>query len=228
MKISKWFKYKDDVVELRKAGTSLPDISRRYGIAKSTLSYWFKDIELSDESKKKIKKSADERLVEARLKSAAWHRNEKQLRVMKAEQQAKEVHNTIPKTKEVLELALSMLYFGKGGKSGSTTMGASDSFMLKFFITSVELLYDKDRSDFRYDLHLRNDQNEKQLKQYWASKLDIPIERIRYVSKDPRSIGKPTYKGYMGVCQVYVGDISILRRLKALYNVYCSEIISGD
>jgi hypothetical protein len=228
MKISKWFSYKDEVVELRKAGTSLPDISKRYGIAKSTLSYWLKDIELSDDGKNKIKKSADERLVEARLKSAAWHRNEKQLRIMKAEQQAKDTYSALPKTNEVHELALAMLYFGEGGKSGSTTMGASDPFMLQFFIASIELLYDKKRSDFRYDLHLRYDHNEKQLKQYWASKLDIPIERIRYVSKDPRSIGKPTYNGYMGVCQIYVGDISILRRLKALYNVYCSEIILGD
>jgi len=228
MKVSKWSNYKEELIELRKSGTSLPDISKKYGVARSTLSYWFKDVELSEESKRKIIKSAEKRQIDARLKSAAWHKNEKELRIMEAEKQARIVYEALPKTKEVLEIALAMLYFGEGGKSGSTTMGASDPFMLLFFITSLELLYGKKRSNFRYDLHLRDDHNEKQLKKYWATKLNIPVDRIRYVSKDPRSIGKPTYSGYMGVCQIYVGDISVLRRLKALYNVYCLEVIKGD
>ena len=228
MALSKWSNYKQEVLDLRKSGVSLPDISKKYGIARSTLSYWFKDIELGDKEKNRIKLSASERMAKSRLKAAAWHRNQKQLRLLRAENEARDIYASIEKSSATLELALAMLYFGEGGKENSTTMGASDAFMLEFFLVSLENLYNLDRQKFRYDLHLRDDQNNDQLKQYWSSKLGVPVAKFGYVSKDPRTIGKPTKPGYMGVCQIAVGDISILRRLKALYRVYCTEVIRGD
>lgn len=228
MSVSRWSKYKTEVIALRKSGVSLPNISRKYGIARSTLSYWFRDIELSDDKKQKIRLSAEERMAKSRLKAASWHRNQKQLRIIEAEQYAKNVCARLAKTPESLELALAMLYFGEGGKSNSTSMGAADPFMLEFFVVAVEKLYDHDRKNFRYYLHLRDDQDALQLKKYWSSKLNIPIEKIKYVSKDKRSVGKPTREGYMGVCQIRVPDIAISRRLTALYSVYCSEVIRGD
>lgn len=228
MRISKWSSYKPEVTALRKSGRSLPSIADEYGIAKSTLSYWFKDIELSQEKKALINECAEAKLKRARLKSAAWHRNQKQLRILKAEDEAISVHEQLPESSDaVLELSLAMLYFGEGSKNGSTGMGASDPFMLLFFIASTEKLYGLDRNDFRYDLHLRDDQNSAQLKEYWAKKMGISTEKIKYISKDPRTKGKPTRPGYMGVCQIVIGKIAIQRRLKALYNVYCSGIISG-
>lgn len=45
---SKWFKYKKEVLELRQKGISMTAIERQYGIPRSTLSYWFKDLKLTD------------------------------------------------------------------------------------------------------------------------------------------------------------------------------------
>jgi len=228
MKTSKWSSYKDEVMTLRMSGVSLPDISKKFGIARSTLSYWFKDIELSDDKKEKIKLSANERLAQSRIKSVAWHRNQKRLRIINAQDEANDVFSRIPKSLEVLELALALLYLGEGTKNNATSMGASDPFMISFFIASLEQLYKIDRNSLRYELHLRDDQNPDQMKQLWAAELHVNLEQFMYYIKDKRTIGKPTRNGYMGVCQVQVGNIAIQRRLKALYTVYCSEVIKGD
>jgi len=106
-------------------------------------------------------------------------------------------------------------------------MGAADPLKLRFFLASVERVYDLNRNDFRYDLHLRYDQNEQQIKEIWSKELCISVEKFSYVSRDKRSIGKPTKDGYLGVCQIFIGDISVRRRLISLYNIYCSKVTSG-
>jgi hypothetical protein len=140
-----------------------------------------------------------------------------------------EIFQKLPtNSKAVLELSLAMLYFGEGGKGDSTNMGASDPNMLLFFIESIEQLYGLNRINFRYDLHLRDDQDTDTQKQFWALKLKIPTDKIGYVSKDARTIGKPTRNNYPGVCQIQIGNVAIQRRLIALYNIYCSGVIKGD
>ena len=228
MGLSKWFNVKEEVIAKRKQGYSLRYFAREYGIANSTLSYWFKDIELSTDAKNKMKLRAAPHLSRARAKSAVWHNNEKQIRILTAKNEALEVQTQIPKSLEVLELALAMLYFGEGAKEHKTSLGSSDPFMLSFFISGLEKVYGIKRNELKYELHLRDDHNEKQMIRFWSDKLQIDPTRITYVVKDPRTVNKPTRLGYPGVCQVQAGRIAIQRRLIALYNIYCTEVIKGD
>lgn len=226
---SKWFEYKEVVLELRRKGTSMTTIEREFGIARSTLSGWFKEIELTEQQRTKLMKNSSDGWKKAREKSVITKNLQKARRVAMAAEEARSVNAELPKnSNSVLELALSMLYFGEGGKKDTTTIGASDPFMLLFFISALEKLYALDRISFRYDLHLRDDQDPATLKAFWSTQLNVPIEKFTYVSKDARTIGKPTWDGYPGVCQIFVGNIAIQRRLISLYNIYCREIISGD
>ena len=56
--VSRWYKLRDEVVKLRKEGTSIGVINKKYGIPKSTLSCWFRKIQLSKRQKDKIYKEA--------------------------------------------------------------------------------------------------------------------------------------------------------------------------
>ncbi len=220
--------YKQKAIQMRKEGTSITVISQRCGVAKSTLSGWFKDIQLTDTQKEKLLLNSSDALRKARLKASVWHNNQKRLRILDAEKHAAKINKSIPRNSdEILELALAMLYFGEGSKKGTTSMGAADPLMLSFFLASIERVYHLDRNNFRYDLHLRYDQDELQLKEIWSKQLCVSIDKFKYVSRDKRSIGKPTRNGYPGVCQIFIGDISIRRRLISLYNIYCSEVVSG-
>ena len=203
-------------------------IEREFNIPRSTLSGWFKDIELSEAQRTRLMRNSQDGWKKAREKAVISKGIAKAKRIARAEQHAKNTFSALPNSSEaVLELALAMLYFGEGSKKNTTSMGASDSKMLIFFIESVEKLYSKNRNSFRYDLHLRDDQDEAAMRKYWSSRLKINPEKISYIVKDKRTKGKPTKNNYRGVCLVTVGDISIQRRLIALYNIYCSEVTSG-
>ena len=54
---SKWFEYKEEVCNLRKQGVSMTIIERRYGIPRSTLSGWFKDISLTEADRTRLMKN---------------------------------------------------------------------------------------------------------------------------------------------------------------------------
>ena len=52
--ITKWSHLKSEAMSLRMKGKSLPFIHIKLGIPKSTLSYWFKDIILTEKQKDKL------------------------------------------------------------------------------------------------------------------------------------------------------------------------------
>lgn len=225
---SKWYEYKEAVLDLRKKGTSMTTIEREFGIARSTLSGWFKEVELTEQQRTKLMANKSDGWKKARENAVLSHNLQKAHRISRAKIEATEVNSKLPVgSLAVLELSLAMLYFGEGTKKNLTSMGASDPFMMSFFVTSLEKLYDLDRNNFRYDLHLRDDQSNKELIAYWANQLGVSENKFTYVSKDKRTVGKPTRDDYKGVCQVSIGNIAIQRRLVALYNVYCSKVVLG-
>jgi len=57
---SGWFEYKPDVLMLSAQGVSMTTIEREFGIARSTLSGWFKEVELTELQRTRLmKNSAD-------------------------------------------------------------------------------------------------------------------------------------------------------------------------
>lgn len=221
---SKWFDYKEDVINLRKKGVSMTVIEREFGIPRSTLSGWLKNVPLTEAQRTKLMKNKHDGWKKARENAVISKNIAKAKRLNHAKKQALDTFSSLPKESlAVLELALAMLYLGEGAKNHSTSLGNSDANILRFFLSSLEKLYELDRNNFRYDLHLRHDQDENLMRNYWAESLHVSPEKINYIVKDERTIGRPTRDDYKGVCLVNVRDISIQRRLKALYTIYCSK-----
>ena len=129
---SKWFKYKKMAIQLRKQGQSINQIEQKFGIARSTLSSWFKKIKLTPAQKKKLFQNSKIALIKARKKAALWHNKQKQKRIEEAKLQALNVLKNInPQNKYVLELALATLYLGEGNKkTAETNIGSSDPLIL--------------------------------------------------------------------------------------------------
>ena len=132
--ISKWFELKTEAVKLRKKGKSIKYVSTCLGIPLSTLSGWFKNIELTKSQKKVLEIKWERALIKARKGAVKWHKGQKELRLKFAEDQAERTLLKISNTQETLELALALLYLGEGfKKSTDTGMGNSDPLILKFF-----------------------------------------------------------------------------------------------
>jgi hypothetical protein len=226
---SRWFKLKPKAVGLRKQGESIVFIGETLGIPKSTLSGWLKNVILNKKQKIKLRNNSKIALNNARKKAVIWNNTQKRHRMEFAEQQAIEIINKIDlSSKEIFELAIAMLYLGEGFKKNTPAgIGNSDPLILKFFLIGIKKLFNIDPTKIRYDLHLRADQNIAEIKKYWSSELNTPIEKFTQVSIDQRTVGKPTYQNYKGVCVINCGNVAIQRRLVYLSRIFCEKIIES-
>jgi hypothetical protein len=221
---SKWESIKPQAIELRKQGNSIPSISRDLGIPLSTLSGWLKNIELTPEQRENLDSRWREDLQKARVEAIKWHNAGKEERLESAAQQAKAVLEKIPNDNEVLELALAFLYLGEGSKNNNTSLGSSNPTILRFYIASIQHLYKVPIEKIKCYLHLRADQNDVELKEYWATELNLSLENFGKTSFDKRTVGRGTYPDYKGVCIVECGRVEIQRRLMYIANGYCDKM----
>ncbi len=215
-----------EAIELRKRGCSIGRISDRLKIPKSTLSGWFRNVELTKKQREKLYKDWQNALIKARTKAVAWHNNEKRKRLEEAAQQANKVLEQISfKDENVIELALAVLYLGEGFKKMEVTgMGNTDPLILKTFVSLLRKCYGVKNDQLRCQLHLRVD-HDKKLRKYWALELGLPISCFKFVYFDRRTAGSKTYPGYKGVCMVRWNNVAIQRKLINLGRGFCNKII---
>ncbi len=224
--LSRWSHLKQEALTLRENGTSITRIESSLKIPRSTLNGWFKTIQLSNEQKQVLLKNKLLALKNARLKTILWHNSQKANRLRVAEIQEKHILSKLNlNDNTILELALAMLYLGEGFKGNQTGLGSSDPLILNFFITILTNVYTLDRNKIRCELHLRADQNPKELKVYWSKILNIPLSKFTYCTIDKRTINIPTYSTYKGVCSVVCGNVAIQRKLVYLSQRFC-EIVN--
>lgn len=221
---SKWFEYKEEVCALRQQGFSMTAIEKKYGIPRSTLSGWFKNIPLSETDRTKLMQNKKDGWKKAREKAVLAHRAMKENRLNDAEIAATKTLDKLAISPEVLDLAFAMLYLGEGAKNGVTSIANSNPLVLTFVLSVLYANYDVKPQNIRCDLHLRADQDGEAMKLYWSSALGLPLGCFKYVAYDKRSIGKPTYDSYKGVCVVVCHQIAIQRKLISLYNQFCAKV----
>ncbi len=223
---SKWFNLKPEAIRLRKQGKSLPYVHTTLGIPKSTLSYWFKNITLTDKQKTILRNNWKDALKYARYKAVGWHNEQKAQRIKIAERESLNLLSKVDtKNVHITELALALLYLGEGSKAkGETGMGSSDPLILKFFITCLRKIYLVPEDKIKCELHLRADQDPEKMLVFWSNQLQVPRKNFYKPYLDQRTKGIVTYDSYMGVCLVRCGHVAIQRKLVYIAKHFCTEI----
>jgi transposase-like protein len=129
---------KEEATKLREDGESYNSISKKLGIAKSTLSYWFSKEPVSDETKRinTLKNRADSRdRILAYLKKRSEKLREDEFKtILEAQEDFKKFHT------EPLFMAGLMLYAGEGDKASrqNVKFTNSDPLLCKIFIKFIE------------------------------------------------------------------------------------------
>jgi hypothetical protein len=224
---SRWFHLKERAIKIRRRGVSIGQVEKKLGIPRSTLSGWFKNVHLSKKQVTFLQNKWKQSLVVARKKAVIWHNKEKEIRIKRAKEEAlKTLGNIDFFEKNILELALAMLYMGEGFKKHSVTgIGNSDPLILKFFISVVKQIYNLTEKDFSCDLHLRADQNKEKMISFWSKELALSKDRFKSISFDSRTKGRPTYEHYKGVCVVRCSNVAIQRKLVYLSKEFCERVV---
>ena len=215
-------------VNLRKKGYSLRKISNELGVPKSTLSGWLKNVVLTEIQKKSLLKKWRLSLIKARKRAAEWHRLEKIKRVDNIKKLAVEFVDKINlHDKNITKLAIAILYLGEGTKNERTAMTNSDPLILKSFVEGLVNCFSVERNEIKCTLHLRADQNLKEIKKFWSKSLRVPIKNFIYTYVDKRTNTTKTYFHYKGVCTVRYGNIEIQRELLNISREFCNRIINN-
>ncbi len=226
MRISKYALLKPQAIKLRKQGLSIPEIEKRTGIPRSNLSAWLHKVPLTEKQRQRLHHNWVNALVKARQEAVRWHNAKKQERLDLARADALATLNSLnTKDRNIMELALSLLYLGEGTKKKTeTSLGSSDPRILRFYIKALGSLYSLQPKDLYCQLFLRYDQDAETSKKYWSKALNIPTACFRYCNFDDRTKDRPTIEGYEGVCLVRGGSVAIQRKLVYLANAYIDQI----
>ncbi len=210
---SQYRKLKIKAVALRRKGRTYGEIRKMVGnpIQKSTLSYWFKNIILSEKSQKKLNQAIDKNIKKAQDKALATNKKKRE-DYIHAVRDRVVCFPKMLKDKNIAKIALAMLYLGEGSKTkkGSLTLGNSSPMVIRLFLHLLRFCYSIDESKFRCTVQCRADQNIDKLEKFWSSLTKISFSQFYKAQIDPRTIGKPSKNlDYKGVCRIdyFSGDI---------------------
>jgi len=155
-------------INFRKQGKSYNEISKILVVPKSTLSYWFKRIELTDKVLNKMKNKS-------RL---AWSKNITQYNKNRAEK-IKKYHldnqssaaNEIKKISDYeLKLTGVILYWAEGGKRGNRfEFTNSDPVIIRIIIKFLNQVCLVQNSRIKAQINIHQDDSPQKVLKYWQS-----------------------------------------------------------
>lgn len=220
---------KQKAQSLRKKGLTYTEIIQQinYRVPKNTFTGWFKNIELSDDSKQRIVNKTAESGGRGRV--IAWQ----SIRQKRAKLIEEIYHKVDKQIKDIDKLTakiiLSMLYLGEGGKNGEwIRFGNSDPKIIELFLILLRKSFEIDETRIRGKVQCRADQNISDLEKYWSKLTEIPINQFHKGFLDKRTLGKPTKRlDYKGVFVVIYCSNRIFLELKFFSDIIYDRIVKG-
>ncbi len=198
---------------LRKKGMSLNEIVREVGVSKASVSLWVRNIELSDQQKKKL--STNGRSVESVEKRRVNRINNTLKRHRVIIDAAKESILTL--SKQELLLVGTALYWGEGGKTrkGTANIANADPEVIRFMMRYFKEIFGVPSKKFRGHIHTFSHLNTESAEKYWSRVSGIPRKQFFKTYSKP-SIASKSKKDSLpyGTFQIYVCDTTIFLTIK--------------
>lgn len=195
---------KDTAVLLRKKGVSMRDIAKQLGVAKSTVSYWVRDVVLSTDDLRKLRAKSHSRTAIEKRRTSRMQRHEKERqKIFDTAFSEAPLH-----LKNPLWCVAVSLYWGEGGKTQRTLRIANSdpaviALMSKFFrdYCNVPL------SAMRGHIHAFPDTDVQKAIRHWSEVSGIPAKQFfkTYIKNSVATKNKKHTLPY-GTCQIYVHD----------------------
>lgn len=191
-------------------------------VAKSTISLWCREIQLTPEQKQMIEKASRDKLIKSRVKAWEVIRNKRREYLANLYSNNSYLFEVI-NNKDSAKVVLAALYLAEGKKNaGHIMFGNSDSLIISLFLRLLRFCYDLDESKFRCTLQCRADQNIRELEEYWQRITNISKTQFYKVQIDPRTIGKKSKKiDYKGVCRIDYFSADVYNNLTVIGSIIC-------
>lgn len=212
---------RDEARRLRKEeGLSLKRIANQLNVAKSSVSVWVRDIELTDDQ---IQKLVDSNSIRIHQLRGGYSRQNKALELRKKYQD--NGRQLAKKRKDdALFIAGCMLYFAEGGKGrNSVKLANTDEYLLCYWIRFLKEIFDivDEQFSFHISCYLNNGLTVNDIEYHWVCCLGLPYSCVRkttVVTKHKMSEGKKKGKCPYGTCTINVHNTEIVQTIFGAIN----------
>lgn len=182
---------------------SITEIARILGVAKSSVSLWVRDIELSD-SKKDI---LNYQHYAYRAQTRGAHTNFIKFRALRLEYQ--EQGRRKAREKDPLHIAGCMLYWAEGRKHrNSLALANSDAGLIHFYSRFLResLAVENHQISISINCYVDSDHSQPDIENYWLAVVQLGYQNLRktIVNNTPSSSKQLGRKLHYGVCTVMV------------------------
>jgi hypothetical protein len=211
MLMKKHWKTKEGVRSLRKQGLSYKEIRSKIPIAKSTVSNWCKDVELTEKQISRLQKLKKKGSYKAGLLGAKVNQAKRAKQIYLIKQAAKSEASVL--INEKLWLAGLMLYWAEGHKSKKIGISNSDPNIIKFLLKWLRVYCKVADNKMRPHLNLHSGQNENKIKEYWSDVIKLPKEQFgkSYIKKEGTGHRKNIL--YNGTMRIDISNSDLLYRV---------------
>lgn len=209
-------KTKERAASLRAAGLSYGNIKKKLGVPTSTLATWL----AHSPANVSAKENQLAHLERIRPLAAAARRKQRTDRLACV---AQSVHSAMLCAPihdiHFKKSLLAMLYWAEGSKYKGVTgvrFTNTDPLLMQLYVSLLRECYNIDSNKFRMRLQLHYYHNKTEAKNFWTTKLSIPLERCTATALKKRSRKKHFRQNYMGICFLFYPDSSIREEILAI------------
>lgn len=185
-------------IELRKTGLSYGEIKKKLNISKATLSFWLKNVPLTEEQRNKFYTKQISILSKGPQSQKERRRREVNKIFEKAGKEIK-----YPLSLETFRFFGAALYWAEGSKTTGLKITNSDPHLILFMVRWFEKILKISPKNLKAWLNIYPQQKDSEIKQFWSELTGIPTERFG------KSFVKPLNKNYKKN-NLYYGTISIM------------------
>ena len=207
---------------------SYSEIRKKLGVAKSTLSYWLREYPLSAKRIGELRKSGWVKGEASREKYRNTMREKKEKIRESVYQREREKFCNL--SQETLYVAGLMLYSAEGGKKDAhrITLANTDISIILFFIKWVQMFFDIEVGQLRFQLHLYENMNIGREEQFWRNSFLGKVKKSQFYKTQIRSLkaGSFTYSGSHnhGTCSVFVSStekkVKLIESIRAFFDLH--------
>ncbi len=213
-------KEKNEAVELRKSGLTYREILNRLSVSKSSLSYWLRDIELTDGQKERIYNKD----FNIRRKFIEFNELKHKQNILNKEDIFKTASGMIGDiSQRELKLIGIALYWAEGYKTDrarGVEFTNSDPAMIQLMIRWFQEICGVPKNKIRIRMQSHNPENIKKCTGFWSIRTGIPVEQFTkpYIKISPTSQQKVGNLLEHGVCHIRISDSRLLTKIRGWIN----------
>lgn len=204
-------------IELRKQSKSYFYIRSKLKVAKSTLSYWLKDIKLARNQLKKIQEDGELKRVERYLTTVRERRKK-----LFGKYLIKGRKDLLPITKRDFLIAGLFLYLGEGGKSTwwDVSISNTNPVIIKFTVFWLTKILKAPKNRIKVRLHLYKDMDIKKEFKFWQKTTGIPKNSFKKPYIKNTEYKKINYNSFgHGTCNIIINDTKLKNEIIAKMRV---------